>query len=188
MTPPAGHTGAPSGTATSRAEQELRLPGAGFCPGSFLPSPTLSPRRGGTSRSQGQARCSEPFGLQQGDASFPAKLEGGGSEHALPAPQRQGHRSQQRGRRSPGSPMPLGVRRPRAAPPGFRSPTRRRARPQRICAALRVPASSLRSLLQTGAPRLGTPVFTPSPGPGGGSLWSLPAAHQAGKLDSRGAG
>lgn len=124
MTPPAGHTGAPSGTATSRAEQELRLPSAGFCPGSFLPSPTLSPRRGGTSRSQGQARCSEPFGLQQGDASFPAKLEGGGSEHALPAPQRQGHRSQQRGRRSPGSPMPLGVRRPRAAPPGFRSPTR----------------------------------------------------------------
>lgn len=158
--------------------------------------PRVQPRRRGDWLREGQARRSGPSGLQQGDASFPAKLEGGGSEHARPHPGAKGT-SASRGaaarlarRDRSGS----GSQERRLQGLGARRGLRPRPRPQRFCAALRTPARSLRFLLQTPAPSHGAPAFPPCPGPARGTLAEpgsrgpAPAARQEGKVGSRGAG
>lgn len=78
-----------------------------------------------------------------------------------PAPQPgQGHGFELKGRRSPGSPRPLGVPSPRVAPAGLGARRGLWDRRQLFCTALRVPSSSLRSLLQT-RPQVSAPQRLP---------------------------
>lgn len=86
---PAGNTGRSLGTETSWTEPEPLASGNQVVPGSLLLSLRRAPtcRRGGPRGSDGQAGRSGPFGLQRGHASFPAKLEGGGSVCGRSAPQ-----------------------------------------------------------------------------------------------------
>lgn len=162
---------------------------------SWVPPPP-SPRRGEPRGSEGQAKRSRPFGLQRGDASFPTKLEGGGSKDARPAPKP--------GAKGTGPCQGTAARLARRGRSESRAKEQRlqglgawrglRVRPERFCAALRAPAGSLWSLLQTRATSLCAPGFTPSLGLGQGSPADpgtggpMPAARQAGKLGSPSAG
>ena len=164
-------------------------------PGSLLLSLRGAPtcRRGGPRGSDRQAGRSGPSGLQRGRASFPAKLEGGGSEDARSAPQ-PGPRAQSRaeGLRSPRSPRRLGGRSPRAAPAGSRSPRGLRARRELFCSARRPGHSGAYCRPGPAASAL-EPFFPPESWPGPGSPTEpesrgpVPAARRPGKLGSLGA-